>query len=232
MEILFRNQSYVVAVKDPGCIAEHGANGMPELLSQALSVASDRIYPVHRLDMATGGVMVYALNSQAAGKLSTAIANHQFHKRYLVVVERAPAEASSTLTDLLFWDRVKKKSYIVTRNRKGVKEAELSYRTLACTSDHRALLMVKLATGRTHQIRVQFSSRGYPLVGDRKYGSHTSGTLGLWAFELSFPDPDTGEPVSFSRYPPLTSPWNDTEFIPFLEQDHEETNHKPNGEGP
>ena len=90
----------------------------------------------------------------------------------------------------------------------------------------------RLETGRTHQIRVQFSSRGYPLVGDRKYGSHTSGALGLWAFELSFPDPDTGEPVSFSRYPPLTSPWNDTEFIPFLEQDHEETNHKPNGEGP
>ena len=218
MEILYKNQSYVVAVKDPGVISEAGPNSMPELLAQALSVSVDRIYPVHRLDKATGGVMVYALDPRTAGQLSTAIQQNQFHKRYFVVIEQSPALPSETWKDLLYWDRMKQKSYVVKRNRRGVREAELTYTVIASGSDGRVLCSVDLATGRTHQIRVQFSSRGFPLIGDRRYGSHINGDMGLWAYQLTFHDPKTGKTVTFSSCPPILPPWDDPAFLPIFTQ--------------
>ena len=212
MKILFQNQYYVVAVKDPGVLSEHGPGGMPELLADRLQVSSERIFTVHRLDKPTGGVMVYALDARTAGRLSQEIAERHFHKGYLAVCEDAPAASSDTWTDFLYWDRLKQKAYVVDRMRKGVKTAELSYRILARNPIGHTLFSVELATGRTHQIRVQFSSRGFPLLGDRRYGSHTDGDLGLWASSLSFSDPYSGKKMLFVSLPPDVFPWHDPSF--------------------
>ncbi len=135
---------------------------MPRLMSEALG---GDIYCVHRLDRAVGGVMVYARTTAAAAGLSRQIAARQFHKEYLAVVQGCPAEDSAVLRDLLFWDRSKNKSFVVKRQRGGVKDAELEYALLEALPEL-SLLRVILHTGRTHQIRVQFSSRAMPLVGD------------------------------------------------------------------
>ena len=113
---------------------------------------------------------------------------------------------------------MKQKSYVVKRNRRGVREAELTYTVIASGSDGRVLCSVDLATGRTHQIRVQFSSRGFPLIGDRRYGSHINGDMGLWAYQLTFPDPKTGKTVTFSSCPPILPPWDDPAFLPIFTQ--------------
>ena len=128
---------------------------MPRLLSEELG---GDIYCVHRLDRAVGGVMVYARTAAAAAALSRQIAACQFHKEYLAVVQGCPAEDSAVLRDLLFWDRTKNKSFVVKRQRGGVKDAELEYALLEALPEL-SLLRVILHTGRTHQIRVQFSSR-------------------------------------------------------------------------
>ena len=138
---------------------------------------------VHRLDRPVGGVMVYALSRTAAGNLSQQIQSGQMVKEYLAVTNGIPSQSEGLLTDLLFHDRVRNKTFVVDRKRKGVKEARLMYRVLQ-TSPSQSLIQVRLLTGRTHQIRVQFASRGTPLSGDGKYGGG-SGPLLLWAFGLT-----------------------------------------------
>ena len=157
------------------------------------------IYPVHRLDQAVGGVMVYARTKQAAAALSRAIQEGRMEKDYLAVLTKPMAEASGTLRDLLYHDRVKNKTYVVKRKRNGVKEAVLDYETLASGAEG-TLVRVHLHTGRTHQIRVQFASRGCPLAGDGKYGGKGSAPL-LWSYRLAFPDPRDGTMRIFERRP-------------------------------
>ena len=131
----------------------------------------------------------------------------QVTKEYLAVLRGHPAEASATLTDLLFRDASKNKSYVVKRMRKGVREASLEYVTLGSTEEL-TLVRVRLHTGRTHQIRVQFASRGLPLSGDRKYGaSDAPWPIALWSYRLSFAHPQTGEAMTFACPPPDTAPW-------------------------
>ena len=177
---------------------------MPALLRAALG---GEFYPVHRLDQPAGGVMVYARTKPAAARLSAAVQTEAFGKEYLAVLDGWPEAREDALCDLLFFDRQKKKSYVVKRARAGVKQARLSYRVLE-TAQERALARVKLDTGRTHQIRVQFSSRGWPLTGDGKYGSRENRcTLALWSAELRFPHPVHGEEMRFAARPPETYPW-------------------------
>lgn len=182
---------------------------MPRLLSDELG---GDVYCVHRLDRAVGGVMVYARTSAAAAALSRQIAARQLHKEYLAVVQGRPEEGA-VLRDLLFWDRAKNKSFVVKRQRGGVKDAELEYSLLEALPEL-SLLRVILHTGRTHQIRVQFSSRAMPLVGDVKYGSRYRGcALALWSHSLGFRHPASGKVMSFSAMPELVFPWNGFEYF-------------------
>ena len=183
---------------------------MPRLLSEELG---GDIYCVHRLDRAVGGVMVYARTPAAAAGLSRQIAARQLRKEYLAVVQGRPEEDSAVLRDLLFWDRTKNKSFVVKRQRGGVKDAELEYSLLEALPEF-SLLRIILHTGRTHQIRIQFSSRAMPLVGDVKYGSrYRDCALALWSHSLSFRHPATGDPLSFSAMPEAVFPWNGFEYF-------------------
>ncbi len=185
LKILYEDALLVVCVKPRSVLSARDSSGRP---SMADLLAPRSVFPVHRLDRDVPGVMVFAKTSETAAILSASMQN-RFVKEYLTLCEAVPAPASGELTDLLFHDRVKNKTYVVKRKRAGVREARLSYRVLHTFEDGRALLHIRLSTGRTHQIRVQLASRGYPLSGDKKYGSKTGGDIALWAWRLSFPHP-------------------------------------------
>ena len=190
MTILYEDADLLVCVKPRDVLSVADASGkrsMPELLSPRI------VFPVHRLDREATGLMVFAKTKACAAFLSKAM-GADFEKEYLVLCEGQP-EAEGTLTDLLYHDRVKNKTYVVKRKRNGVREARLSYRVLR--GGTQSLLQVRLFTGRTHQSRVQFASRGCPLVGDRKYGAKTGGDLQLYSWRLSFPHPD-GRRLTFT----------------------------------
>ena len=185
IEILEQTPQLVLCVKPVGVRAQGEAEAdLPALLKRQLGC---EIYPVHRLDQAVGGVMVFAKTAPAAAKLSQAIAGGTLQKEYLAVLERSPERAEGELSDLLFHDRTKNKTYVVSRQRKGVKEAKLAYRVLD-VQNGLCLVRIRLYTGRTHQIRVQFASRGMPLVGDGKYGSRkNAASPALWSYALTLP---------------------------------------------
>lgn len=209
MQILARTAAYIVCIKPTG-VASQGEDpaAMPALLAAETGGA---VWPVHRLDQAVGGVMVYARTRQAAASLSRAIQEGRLEKEYLAVLKSAPAEPAGTLRDLLYHDRFKNKTYVVRRPRNGVKEAVLDYRLLE-TGAAGALVRIRLHTGRTHQIRVQFASRGCPLAGDGRYGGG-SGLPALWSFRLAFPDPETGAARVFAR-PPSGGLWASFSALP------------------
>lgn len=207
MEVLFADKHMVVAVKPAGILSQDaGENSMPHLLRQQLSV--EEVHVVHRLDKEVGGVMVYGLTQKAAAGLCRAVQNREMEKIYLAVLRGVPSDKEGVLEDLLFHDRQRNKTYVVDRQRKGVKDAKLDY-TLLETAQERSLVRVRLHTGRTHQIRVQFASRKLPLVGDGKYGGKEPGSkLGLWCHSLSFAHPVTGKQLSFAQNPPVAAPWD------------------------
>lgn len=204
-EILYADAAVAVVVKPAGVLSQGDAeDAMPVLLQKRLGGA---IFPVHRLDQPTGGVMVYARTQDAAAKLSAQMQSEAFGKEYLAVLDGTPEPAEGELHDLLFFDRQKGKSYAVRRKRAGVKDARLAYRVLA-QAEGLTLVRVRLFTGRTHQIRVQFSSRGWPLTGDGKYGSRNNRCApALWSAELHFAHPVTGETLTFRSQPPEAYPW-------------------------
>ena len=185
IEILEQTPQLVVCIKPVGVRAQGEAEAdLPALLKRQLGC---EIYPVHRLDQAVGGVVVFAKTAPAAAKLSQAIAGGELQKEYLAVLERSPEQTEGELSDLLFHDRTKNKTYVVSRQRKGVKEAKLAYRVLD-VQNGLCLVRIRLYTGRTHQIRVQFASRGMPLVGDGKYGSRkNAASPALWSYALTVP---------------------------------------------
>lgn len=205
MEILYEDASLTVAVKPPELLSERTDNGSGFADLMASRNQNAYVGVIHRLDRGVGGVMVYAREPRAAAKLSADIQRHQFHKEYLAVVHGCPAESTAILRDLLFHDRNRNKTFTVDRMRKGVKEAVLDYRVLATVNDPTlgilSLLSVTLHTGRTHQIRVQFASRGHTLVGDGKYGAHDHCPIALFCRSLAFHHPATGTPLRFSSKP-------------------------------
>ena len=206
MEILYQDNRIVVAVKPAGILSTDEPGGMPSLLRQALN--TDCIRTVHRLDAQTGGVMVFARSRMAASLLSQQVREHQFSKCYLAAVHGTPQPQSGEMRDLLGRDSVRRITYVSDTPSADTREALLTYETLD-TADGLSLVRVQLHTGRTHQIRVQFTSRGLPLAGDRKYGISEDGTvpLALWAYRLSFAHPQTGQEMSFTCPPPETEPW-------------------------
>lgn len=185
IEILEQTPGLVVCIKPVGVRAQGEApDALPALLAKQLGAG---VYPVHRLDQAVGGLMVFARTGAMAAKLSQAMAEGTLQKEYLAVLGARPKDDSGELFDLLFHDRFKNKTYVVSKERKGVKKASLSYRVVA-EADGLCLVHVRLHTGRTHQIRVQFASRGMPLVGDGKYGSRkNAASPALWSYALTLP---------------------------------------------
>lgn len=216
-DFYYLDRDLLVSVKPQGLLSEgEGPDCFPSLLAQALGERGekDTILPVHRLDKETEGLMVYARTPQGAAALSRAIAEGAVKKEYLAVICGTPEQTEGTLRDLLFYDRQRSKSFVVDRSRKGVKEAILDYKTLASREGY-SLVRIRLHTGRTHQIRVQFGSRGLPLCGDRRYGAPASEfSLGLCSVLLAFPHPRNGQPLRFSYLPsekttdPRTSPFS------------------------
>ena len=206
MDILYSDNKIVVCVKPRGVLSTDEAGGVPSLLRRELGDEKAPIYAVHRLDAPVGGVMVYARTRHAASDLGQDIRHNGFHKEDLAVVHgRTPAE-SGVFRDWLLRDRGKKKTFAVSAPEKGAQEAALEYSRLAETAGL-SLVRIVLLTGRTHQIRSQFASRGMPLWGDRKYGAGDGGSVALWSNLLRFPHPLTGETMEFIAPPPAEEPW-------------------------
>ena len=179
MEILFENRDFVACGKPVGLDSE---SQMPAALREVLG---GEIFPLHRLDKNVGGVMVFARNKKAAAELSAAIAKGEMVKEYVALVHGTPP-AEGDWEDLLFKDSRKNKVFVVKRQRAGVKAARLTYQLIK--AGEQSLVHIRLYTGRSHQIRVQFSSRGFPLVGDHKYGSRDERKEPmLFSRRISFP---------------------------------------------
>ena len=207
MELIYLDKEIVVCVKPPRVLSTDEPGGLPELVRHALGNPNADVRTVHRLDRVVSGVMVLARSAAAASELSRQIREDQFTKEYLAVVHGCPTPESGTLTDLLFRDKARRMTMVASHPEKGVQEAVLDYQVLHCAGDI-SRVKVHLRTGRTHQIRVQFASRGMPLVGERKYA-----TLGdpceiaLWSHKIGFFHPATGERMEFSQEPPEGYPW-------------------------
>ena len=179
MEILHQDKDIVVCIKPVGLDSEK------EMPARLIDAIGGEIFPLHRLDLNVGGVMVYARNKKAAAHFSRLIQDGAMVKEYVAQVHGTPPE-EGVFEDLLFKDSRKNKVFVVKKQRAGVKAAKLSF-TRAKAGEH-SLVQIRLFTGRSHQIRVQFSSRGFPLVGDHKYGSRDKTTVPmLWSFRISFP---------------------------------------------
>ena len=205
MEILYQDAHIVVCIKPPRVLSTDEPGGMPKLVRQALNITDVRT--VHRLDRVVSGLMVLAKNAEAASELSRQIREDAFQKEYLAVVHGIPAEPNGTFKDLLLRNKQEKKTYVVDHMEKGVQEAILNYQTLA-SGEGMSRVRIQLITGRTHQIRVQFSSRGLPLVGDRKYSTlEDDCEIALWSYRLAFTHPATGEKLEFIKEPPQVYPW-------------------------
>ena len=191
MQIIHHDKDLVIIVKPVGLDAEH------DIPSKIKEVLGGEVFTLHRLDLNVGGVMVYARNKQTAATLSHTIENHEMIKEYVAMVHGTPDE-SGILEDLLFKDSHKNKVFVVKRERKGVKKAKLEYQRL--TSGETSLVHIRLHTGRSHQIRVQFASRNFPLVGDHKYGSKDNVKLPmLYSCKITFPF--KGQTLTFEAYP-------------------------------
>ena len=191
MEILFHDREIAVCIKPVGLDSE------AEVPAQLKQTLGGEIFPLHRLDKNVGGVMVYARTKAAAAKLSKVIQDGQMVKEYVAMVHGCPPEEGDW-QDLLFKDSRKNKVFVVKKQRSGVKAARLEFRRLR--QGERSLVAIRLHTGRSHQIRVQFSSRGFPLVGDHKYGSRADETAPmLFSCRLTFPH--GGKTVTFEALP-------------------------------
>lgn len=210
-QILYEDAHLLLIEKPTGLSAQTDAAG-GDSVPRRLAERGKPVKPVHRLDRPTGGVMVYARTDQAAAALSALVGQHdRFQKEYLAVVQGRPEAETGEMTDLLYHDVRRNKSFVVARPRKGVREARLDYtvlQTVTLPEGTFSLVRVRLHTGRTHQIRVQFAARRMPLYGDSRYGGVRGDTLGLWSHRLTLPHPITGEALSAESRPDQnTAPW-------------------------
>lgn len=207
MKLLYQDKYLCVAIKPAGVLSTDEAGGMPELVREALGDRHACVRTVHRLDRVVSGLMVLARTPEAASELSRQIREQEFQKSYLAVLHGVPERTQDTLVDLLLRDKRERKTYVAAQPGKGVQEAILDYKTLQSSAEM-SLVQIWLKTGRTHQIRAQFSARELPLVGDRKYSTLEDGcNIALWSYQLAFTHPHSGKALEFSCPPPETVPW-------------------------
>lgn len=210
IELIYQDAHLIVCIKPAGVRSTDEPGGLPELLRQTLEAPSAELRTVHRLDQVVSGLMVLAKDADTASHLSRQIREDQFQKEYLAVTHGCPAPLSGTMRDLLLRDKYHCQTLVVQEPGKGVQEAILDYETLSTAGDC-SLVRIHLRTGRTHQIRVQFSSRRLPLVGERKYSTLEDGCpIALWSHRIGFAHPVTGQDMEFCQPPPAIYPW--TEF--------------------
>ncbi len=208
MELIYSDEHIVVCVKPPRVISTDEPGGMPELVRLALGDASEDVRTVHRLDRVVSGLMVLARSASAAAELSRQIREDQFKKEYLAIIHGCPDSPAGTLQDLLLRDKRERKTYLVSEPVKGVQEAILHYQVVNRVKNL-SRVKIQLVTGRTHQIRAQFSGHGFPLVGDRKYSLlEDNCEIALWSHRLAFSHPVTGKYLEFCLEPPNDYPWN------------------------
>lgn len=207
MRVIYQDEWIILCVKPPRVLSTDEPGGMPELVREALGDRSADIRTVHRLDRVVSGLMVLARTREAASELSRQIREGEFDKEYQAVLHGRPEAESGLYRDLLLRDKRERKTYVVTEPGKGVQEARLEYRILG-EAEGLSKVAIHLLTGRTHQIRAQFSSRGLPLVGDRKYSTLDDYCeIALWSSRLSFLHPATRVPMEFYLEPPAEYPW-------------------------
>lgn len=208
MDILYQDNDIIVCIKPPRVLSTDEPGGLPDLIRNAIGTSSADIRTVHRLDRVVSGVMVLARNASAASELSRQIRENQFQKEYLAVIHGVPEFPAGTLTDLLYRDKARRMTMVASMPGKGVQEAILDYQLLN-TSAAMSLVRIQLQTGRTHQIRVQFSSRGLPLAGERKYSTlNDPCEIALWSHKIGFHHPTSKMWQEFTMEPPADYPWN------------------------
>ena len=207
MEILYQDRDILVCIKPPRVLSTDEPGGLPELVREALGDPNANIRTVHRLDRVVSGVMVLARSARAASELSRQIREDEFEKEYLAIVHGFPEAPQGTLKDLLYRDKARKMTMVASEPGKNVQEASLSYQVLG-TGEDMTRVKIQLHTGRTHQIRVQFASRGLALYGERKYDTREDPCeIALWSHRIAFLHPYTGKPVFFQAEPPEQYPW-------------------------
>ena len=208
IQVLFNDKHFLVCRKPPHIISE--SPGLPDILCRQEKIPN--LYPVHRLDRETGGTVLLARDASACAVLQQLFLSGQILKEYLAVAPAANNHIYGTYQDLLFHDQRQNKTFVVKKMRKGVKKAECSWNILTTQTVQDcslSLYRVLLHSGRSHQIRVQFASRGFPLYGDRRYGSAFSCGLALWSYHISFFDPfNPRQFVSCTSLPPDDIPWS------------------------
>ena len=210
MELIYADEAIVVCVKPARVLSTDETGGLPQLVRQALGDPKADIRTVHRLDRVVSGLMVLARNPQAASELSRQIREREFQKEYLAAVHGHPDKCAGTFRDLLGRDKARRMTYIADQMGKGIQEAVLDYEVLS-GSEEFSKVRIRLHTGRTHQIRVQFACRGLPIAGERKYAVlNDPCEIALWSCKLGFFHPETGQWTEFSKNPPKDYPW--TEF--------------------
>lgn len=209
VEIIFEDRDILVINKPVGVLSEDSQKGEKGIITLLLNENRKNLHLLHRLDRNVGGVMVFAKNKKSAAALSRAIAEGEFKKTYLAVTDGVPENSRGVYKDLLFRDAKKNRSYVVDRVRKGVREASLEYEVLS-VAEGKAFVRVLLHTGRTHQIRVQFSHRKTPLTGDAHYGSRDKGCdISLHSHQIEFWHPTLNKTVTFNSFPDKDSyPWS------------------------
>lgn len=205
-KVIYEDNHLIVAVKPFGMPSQEDETKDPDMLTWIKNYVKEKYHKpgavyiglLHRLDRVAGGLMVFARTSKAAGRMSEELRTHRFQKIYHTVVEGTMPEKSGTLKDVLWKDSEKNKVRVVSEGHIGGKEARLAYECIGRLGE-RSLMRVELHTGRSHQIRVQFASRGCPIWGDLKYGSkNPKKTIALWSYHLAFIHPVRKEPMEFT----------------------------------
>ena len=208
MDIIYQDKDILVCVKPAGVLSTDEPGGMPELVREALGDPNANVRTVHRLDRTVSGLMVLARRSKAASELSRQIREGEFGKEYMAVCHGNLQDDHGEFRDLLLRDKQERKTYLVTEPGKDVQEAILEYWVLN-RAENMTRVRIRLHTGRTHQIRAQFSGRGLPLVGDKKYGiPEDDCQIALWSCRLTFKHPYSGKPMEFQLDPPEIYPWS------------------------
>ena len=207
MEIIYEDADVIVCIKPARVLSTDEPGGVPDLIREAIGDGEADVRTVHRLDRVVSGLMVLARNTKAASELSRQIRENIFQKEYLAVVHGRPDPADGVLKDLLVRDKARRMTFVVQNEQKGAQKAVLDYQVLKSKEDL-SKVRIQLHTGRTHQIRVQFASRGWPLAGERKYAQlDDSCEIALWSHRIAFRHPATGQWHEFSKEAQQQWPW-------------------------